>query len=277
MFKSKFNLYNTEWLDLVFSERNKNYGAYDLRKHYNSNLLKSLFFTATLFAAGLFTISVLIKQHHDPIAVIKHDAETVINLTDITPPEVVHQKQTIKKSVLPASGATQKAVAAPAQTMKVVADNLVKVDPKPITAQNATTGLQDIPGDIPALNTPANGGNGTATGTDKPDNGVKPITMLEKLPEFPGGMDAWTKFLSKNLRYPEQASSAGVSGRVYMSFIVEKDGRITDIQVLRAAGYGFDEEAKRVLKMAPQWNPGIQNGRPVRVRYTIPINFTISD
>ncbi len=161
--------------------------------------------------------------------------------------------------------------------MKPVADNLVKTDPKPIEAQNTIAGATDISGDLPGLNTPANGGTSSGEGTDKPDNGIRNTAMVEKLPEFPGGMEAWAKFLSKNLHYPAQASGEGISGRVYMSFIVEKDGKITDIQVIKAAGYGFDEEAKRVLKMAPQWKPGIQNGKPVRVRYMVPINFTIQE
>ena len=278
MFKSKLNLYNTEWLDLVFSDRNKNYGAYELRKHYNSNLLKSLFFTATLFSAGIFIVSVLVKQHPDPMTISKTHEEVLINLTEIAPPPVSHEKQVVKKA-LPASGAAQKAVAMLSQVYKPVADNLVKDEPKPVTALNTITGTQDLPVDIAGLNAPAGGsGNGTDNGTaNKPDNGVKTVGMLEKSPEFPGGMEGWSKFLSKNLRYPEQASQAGVSGRVLVSFIVEKDGHITDIQVLKAAGYGFDEEAKRVLKMAPMWKPGIQNGQAVRVRYTIPINFTISE
>lgn len=276
MFKSKFNLYNSEWLEIVFADRNRTYGAYDLRKHYNSNVLKALFFTATLISGGIFVLSLLIRHQVDPIAIIKHDAEVVINLADLKPPpvEVAPAKNQNKSQPATSSAATQKA--ASSQIMKATADNLVTEEPKPITAQSSGAGLENMPGDIPALNVPA-GGNGTATGTDKPDNGVKTTAMLEKLPKFPGGMEAWAKFLSKNLRYPEQASNEGISGRVYMSFIVEKDGQITDIQVLKAAGYGFDEEAKRVLKLAPAWKPGIQNGKAVRVRYTIPLNFTISN
>ncbi|RYE10034.1 MAG: energy transducer TonB [Sphingobacteriaceae bacterium] len=277
MFQSKFNLYNIEWLDVVFSERNKSYGAYELRKHYNRNLLKALFITATLFSAGLFSASYLLHPHQDLLAAIKPDDETVIELSDIKPPPAAPDKPISKKPVLPAHSAAQKPVLSVSQNMKPVADQLAKIDPKPIDAQNFTPGNVDIPGDLPGLNTLVNGGTASGNGTDKPDNGVRNTGMVEKLPEFPGGMDAWVKFLSKNLRYPEQAASDGVSGRVYMSFIVEKDGKITDIQVSRAAGHGFDEEAKRVLKMAPTWKPGIQNGKPVRVRYTIPINFTIQE
>ncbi len=276
MFKSKFNLYNTEWLDLVFSDRNKSYGAYELRKHYNSNMLKALFITATFFTALISVTSSLIKQHHDPAAITKHEQETLINLTDLKPPppEVAPAKK-LNKVQPPAQTAIQKA--APSQLMKVTPDDLVKTDPKPVTAQNSTTGVQDISGDqIAALNVPA-GGNGTFTETDKPDNEAKNVALLEKLPEFPGGMEAWSKFLSKNIHYPERAATNNISGRVFMSFIVEKDGKITHIELLRGIGFGCDEEAIRVLKIAPSWKPGIQNGKAVRVKYTMPINFTIQE
>ena len=278
MFQSKFNLYNVGWLDVVFSERNKSYGAYELRKHYNSNLLKALLITATLFSAGLFSASYFLKSHQDLVAVIKPDNETVIELSEIKPPPVSPDKKISKKTVLPTQKTAQKPVMAASQNMKPVADELAKIDPKPIEAQNTITGNTDLPGDLPGLNTAAIGNNnGTQAKTEDSGDSLVPFTAIEKLPAFPGGMEAWAKFLSKNLRYPEQAANDGVSGRVYMSFIVEKDGRITDIQVSRAAGHGFDEEAKRVLKMAPQWKPGIQNGKPVRVRYTIPINFTMQE
>lgn len=278
MFQSKFNLYNVEWLDVVFSERNKSYGAYELRKHYNSNLLKALLITAVLFSAGLFSASYLLQMQRDGVVIIKPDAETIIDLSNIKQPPVTPDKPISKKTVLPAQSAAQKPVVSVSQNMKPVVDALAKTDPKPIEAQNTIAGNTDVPGDLPGLNTPVNGGTTGGEGTtDQPDNSIKNTAMVEKLPEFPGGMEAWAKFLSKNMRYPEQAANDGVSGRVYMSFIVEKDGKITDIQVSRAAGHGFDEEAKRVLKMAPQWKPGIQNGKPVRVRYTIPINFTIQE
>ena len=85
------------------------------------------------------------------------------------------------------------------------------------------------------------------------------------------------KFLKKNLRYPDQAIDAEKSGRVLISFVVEKDGTLTDIKILRGPGYGMDEEALRVVKKAPAWTPGIQRGKPVRVAFTLPINFSLGN
>ncbi|MFD0794185.1 energy transducer TonB [Mucilaginibacter litoreus] len=97
------------------------------------------------------------------------------------------------------------------------------------------------------------------------------------MPEPDGGLAGWTKFLNKNLHFPAQAQDAGVGGRVIVSFVVEKDGHLTDIEVTGKAGYGMDEEAIRVLKLAKPWKPGYQNGKAVRVRYSIPMNFQLSE
>ncbi|MEJ7692632.1 energy transducer TonB, partial [Daejeonella sp.] len=106
--------------------------------------------------------------------------------------------------------------------------------------------------------------------------GVEKFSSVEVLPEFAGGMAGWGKYLTANLRYPAEAKSKKITGRVILSFIVEKDGGISDIKVLRGIGGGADEEAVRVLSTSPKWKPGIQNGRAVRVAYTMPIFFQLS-
>jgi protein TonB len=103
------------------------------------------------------------------------------------------------------------------------------------------------------------------------------FTAVEQNPEFMGGMDALARFLQKNLRYPTSAVNANVGGRVYMQFVVGQDGSITKIDVLKGIGFGCDEEAQRVVKLMPRWSPGKQSGRPVAVRYTLPISFVLSE
>jgi len=100
---------------------------------------------------------------------------------------------------------------------------------------------------------------------------------VEINPEYPGGEAAFGKFLQKNMRYPPIAKENGIQGKAYLQFIVERDGSLTDISVVREPGSGLGDEAMRVLKMSPHWKPGIQNGKPVRVQYTVPINFTLGD
>jgi TonB family protein len=105
----------------------------------------------------------------------------------------------------------------------------------------------------------------------------KVFTAVEQNAEFPGGMKAFGQYLQENLEYPASAQKANVSGKVYIQFIVNTDGSPSDFTVLKSAGYGFDEEALRVLELAPKWTPGKQSGRVVRSRFTVPINFALKE
>lgn len=115
-------------------------------------------------------------------------------------------------------------------------------------------------------------------GNDKPieivpDNTIHDV--VESMPEFKGGEKAFYEYLSKNIEYPKREQRMGIDGRVYITFVIERDGSLSDIQVLKGISTGLDEEAIRVLKEAPSWIPGKQRGQPVRVKMTIPINFQL--
>jgi periplasmic protein TonB len=97
--------------------------------------------------------------------------------------------------------------------------------------------------------------------------------VVEDQPTPPGGMEGFAKYLQKNLRYPDQARRMGIEGRVFVEFVVDKDGSITDVKAIKGIGAGCDEEAVRVVQAQPKWNPGKQRGRPVRVRMVLPIVF----
>lgn len=99
--------------------------------------------------------------------------------------------------------------------------------------------------------------------------------VVEEMPSFPGGEGEMYKYIGKNIEYPRMAKESGISGRVFVTFVVEKDGSVTDVQVLRGIGGGCDEEAIRVIKSMPSWKPGKQRGKPVRVQYRMPIKFTL--
>jgi protein TonB len=101
--------------------------------------------------------------------------------------------------------------------------------------------------------------------------------IVEESPTPKGGLSAFYKYLNKNLQYPAQARRMAVEGRVFLSFVVEKDGSITDVKVMKGIGAGCDEESIRVMQNAPKWNPGKQRGNPVRVRYSFPIVFKLAD
>jgi len=102
----------------------------------------------------------------------------------------------------------------------------------------------------------------------------EPITFVDKMPEYPGGSDAMFKFLYKNAVYPPLAKEKKISGKVFVQFVVEKDGKISNIKVIRGIGGGCDEEAMRVISLMPAWKPGTQNGKPVPVYFTLPIIFS---
>ena len=101
------------------------------------------------------------------------------------------------------------------------------------------------------------------------------FTVVESMPEFPGGQTSLFQYLQKNIEYPEIAKESGIQGRVFVTFVVEEDGSVTDVRVLRGIGGGCDEEAVRVVKSMPKWNPGKQRGKPVRVQFNLPVKFTL--
>jgi TonB family protein len=110
---------------------------------------------------------------------------------------------------------------------------------------------------------------------EEDENKVYTFVSLAKPPTYPGGMEKFYEFLSKNIKYPEAAIDNEIEGNVHVSFTVEKDGSLTDIKVERKLGFGIDEEAVRVLKTTKKWNPGVQNGRAARVKYNIPVKFSL--
>ena len=272
MLISKFNLYRTEWLDLVFDDRNKEYGAYNLRQHYASNMVKAM--GITFFSIAVLCAASVILRTETPIIHVTH----VIN--DPVMPPVIQKIKEIKQPEAPKHIKAPEVAPATATTKFV--EMVAKPDPVAVTppknaeltgaiGQTTTVGKPGINVD-PPVDKPAGGGDGPTI-----DNTVHPDFGLDVMPEPVGGVNAWAKFLSKNLRFPPEAQEENISGKVLLSFIIEKDGHLSNITVDRPAGHGFDEEALRVLKLAKAWKPGMQNGQPVRVKYSIPINFQLAN
>jgi TonB family protein len=112
------------------------------------------------------------------------------------------------------------------------------------------------------------------------DKGTSPqaneaYKTVEKMPSFPGGDEARVNFMMKNLKYPEEAMKKNITGKVFVNFIVRADGSISSVKVLRGIGGGCDEEAVRVIRLMPKWNPGMDKGKPVDVQFTMPIVFML--
>lgn len=278
MFNNSSNLYGSEWLALVFSNRNKNYGAYALRMQSASILTKSLLIAGSIFVS-LFIIPA-VYAHFQPAP------DQVVDVTvAIAEPDVIHQmkKEEPKKAEPVKAEPIKEKIKSVNLNVKVVKDPID--DTPPVTSkelkeavvasvtQEGVTGKENV---IPVTEPGNTGGGGGTASEGLVDNSVHNMAGVEVYPEFPGGMAAWAKFIQRNLNYPYIAQENNVQGKVYLSFVVEKDGSITDVSVTRGIGAGCDEEAVRVIKKSPKWKPGMQNNQTVRVRYTIPINYTIT-
>ncbi|HEX2866788.1 MAG TPA: M56 family metallopeptidase [Ignavibacteriales bacterium] len=120
-----------------------------------------------------------------------------------------------------------------------------------------------------------NGGRDLSSFTEKSLQDEKPYTVVDQMPAYPGGADALLRFISSNVVYPKAAKKAGTQGKVMISFIIEKDGSMSNIKVLNGIGDGCDEEAVRVTKLMGKWNPGMQKGKPVRVQMVLPFQFKL--
>jgi len=270
MLISKFYMYKPEWLELVFDNRNKEYGAYELRQHYAKNMIVAM--GVTFFGIALLCGASIIfrsKPADTMVPVVNDPTITVL------PPPVAPIKHIDPPKPLRAEP--------PAHPITTIRDIPPVVGPDPIAEKpivndkiNGAIGLVDSKGPVGPVNTltidPKPG-----AGTPGDDKKIYDAGGIDVMPAPVGGDAAWAKFLRKNLRFPSEAQDARVSGRVILSFVIEKDGHLSNIVIERGAGYGFDEEAMRVLKLAKAWTPGQQNGQPVRVKYMIPINFQISD
>ena len=272
MLISKFDLYNSEWLELVFDDRNKEYGAYDLRQHYAKNMVRAMgitFFCVALLGGASVIFRAAPRERMIPLIV---QPPTIPIVPRVEPPA----KRIDPPKPLKATPPTR-----PTATMRdippvVVADPLAE---KPVVNDkiNGAIGPVDSKGPTGPSNVlPADPNSGTGT-QPADDKKIYDSGGIDVMPAPVGGETAWAKFLRKNLRFPSEAQDAKVSGRVILSFVIEKDGHLSNIVIERGAGYGFDEEAIRVLKLAKAWTPGQQNGQPVRVKYLIPINFQMSE
>ncbi len=283
MFNKSSNLYGSEWLALVFANRNQNYGAYELRRQSSNTLLKAFLIVAPLFVAAFVGPSIA--------SAFKDDQVVVDPVVKVLPMDnVIHkveQKQEEKKVEKQAEVEAPKVVAqkiksvAMTDHIKVVKDDLVTLQPPTSDeikdAVIASTTEIGISGKGNAEVPTAPAGLGSGTGTTGSGTEIHDVNGVDVYPEFPGGMEGWAKYIQRNLRYPGMAQDVGVQGKVYLSFVVEKDGTITDVKVVKGIGYGCDDEAMRVIKKSPRWKAGMQNNLPVRVRYNMPISYTISN
>jgi len=281
MLFSKIDVNKVEWLNLVFVNRNQSYGAYQLRRDSGSYLFKSLLITGALFGGGLL-LSAINREAKTVDSVIFSQPVIDPEGVKLTPIEVAPKLKQAKLSISPPVSS----LATPdVKTVKFsgrltpVKDNLVVTEvPTSKQIEQSIIGLQNKEGlESAGTNTIDKGGDGNGLegrreglggGTD-----IYSTNFLEMMPEYPGGMKAWGNFLMKNLNYPRLAAENDITGRVVVSFVIEKNGELSNLKVIKGIGGGCDEEAMRVIKKSPFWKPGMQNGKAVRVAYMMPVVF----
>ncbi|MFA5971881.1 MAG: energy transducer TonB [Lentimicrobiaceae bacterium] len=226
----------------------------------------------------------LVKQRASEMAILESQVSSDTLIVSL--PEnkaVLAIKMNAEKETQKPNQATQPAVIGDAEVFNQVGLNVVSEEaalPETLSAQEVTVmkdELKTITADK-ANAAPASKNTRTATmkKAEIEDQSIAVFTVVEEMPSFPGGEAERNKFLAENIVYPQQAVENGIQGTVYVSFIVNSDGKIEDVKILRGIGSGCDEEALRVLKMMPPWHPGKQNGRTVRVRYTMPVSFKLN-
>lgn len=270
---SKLNIFNTAWTDMVFEGRNKQYGAYQLRLENPKTTVKAFFIGAALFS---FLVATPIIYNAMGKLVAKKDKEEVkvIEVIDIPapvqevlppPPPPVEVKQAPKSLVDEVK----------LKPLEAVKKEEVPVDP-PDQKQfkDANPGGEDKKGsDEGDFNIDQKQGD-LKKGDEAEDTSVHTTAGLQVQPDFPGGIDAFRGFVMKNFRIPE--IDQDMTARIYVSFVVEKDGTLTDVKAVRDPGFGLGKEAERVIKSNKvKWNPGIQNGKPVRTRFNLPVTINI--
>ncbi len=268
---SKINLQNREWCELVFENRNQTYGAFQLRKLYASHTFKAFVFTLLFLLSGasIPLIAEFIGDITEPKIAFKSTEIILMDLPDQPKKEEIIQIE--ERSVAAATPTTRFT-----EFRIVPTDEIVETPPAIDELANTTIGTATTIGDpnevVPLDILQDNYNNPIEESTEDP------VLFVDEMPEFIGGDAALFKYILNEFNYPAIARENQVVGTVYLNFVIEKDGSITQVGLAdpnRIAGAGCDEEAIRVISKMPHWKPGKQNGRARRVQCTIPIKLNL--
>ncbi len=275
---AKVDLIDNSWVDLVFEGKNKEYGAYVLRKETGKRNVMALVWVligiAAIFAIAYANLAIqnAMKQNVS--------VETDVELSKLAQKKEakVERKEPIKVEM------EQKVVEKVKSSVKFTAPEIKKDDEvKPedelksqddLSKTNTAIGAFDVKGNDEAEGEVLKAKEVVVDEKPKEEE-TKVFDVVEQMPQFPGGPNALFEYLSKNIKYPVVAEENGIQGRVIVTFVVERDGSITDVKVAKSVDPSLDKEAQRVVKSMPHWIPGKQNGSAVRVKYTVPVTFRL--
>lgn len=275
---SKIDLISNEWTDLVFEGRNQAYGAYKLRKGTAKRNVWALLIVG-LAAALLYLGLQLQKMAEANKKVENTQAVELAKLqTEKKKEAKVEKKEVIRQE-------PEKVVEQVKSSVKFTAPVIKKDEEVKEEDEIKLDEVQKSDKAVGAFTVEGNDEVGGAVLKAKEDiaapeppkhvEETKVFTVVEQMPMFPGGDAALMSYLANNIDYPTVAAENGVQGRVVVGFVVERDGSITDVRILRGVDPSLDREAMRVVKSMPRWTPGKQNGSAVRVKYQVPVAFRL--
>ena len=280
---AKIDLYDPKWVDMVFAGKNKEYGAYQLRKGTSGRNIKALLILVIAAAlVGGFLAWKVIEQKQAEEQQAYMEAMELAKLQQQAKKEE-KKKEPVKpkiepKKEIPVARETQKFTAPVIKKDELVKEEnqvkqMDKLDEKVAVGTENKAGVKDRT--VEAVRSEIAVAAPPPPPAPKPEVATKVFDVVEEMPSFPGGSAALMSYLSSNTKYPVVAQENGVQGRVIVSFVVERDGSISDVKVARSVDPSLDREAQRVVKSMPKWKPGKQNGSAVRVKYTVPVVFRL--
>ncbi len=275
---SKIDLISNEWTDLVFEGRNQAYGAYKLRKGTAKRNVWALIIVG-LAAALLYLGLQLQKMAEANKKVENTQAVELAKLNTEKKEAKVEKKEIIKQEPEKVVEQVKSSVKFTAPVIKkdseVKEEDEIKLDE--VQKSDKAVGAFTVEGNDEVGGAVLKAKEDIAA-PEPPKHVVeetKIFTVVEQMPMYPGGDGALMGYLRDNIHYPTVAAENGVQGRVVVGFVVERDGSITDVKILRGVDPSLDREAMRVVKSMPKWTPGKQNGSAVRVKYQVPVSFRL--
>ena len=280
---AKIDLYDPKWVEMVFAGKNKEYGAYQLRKGTSGRNIKALLILVIAAAlVGGFLAWKVIEQKQAEEQQAYMEAMELAKLQQQAKKEE-KKKEQVKpkiepKKEIPVARETQKFTAPVIKKDELVKEEnqvkqMDKLDDKVAVGSEDKEGVKDRT--VEAVRSEIAVAAPPPPPAPKPEVATKVFDVVEEMPSFPGGNAALMSYLNSNTKYPVVAQENGVQGRVIISFVVERDGSISDVKVARSVDPSLDREAQRVVKSMPRWTPGKQNGQTVRVKYTVPVVFRL--
>lgn len=277
---TQIDLINNEWTELVFENRNRQYGAYVLRVQTGMRNLASI--ACVLIIIGVAMVVLMAKNAYDDYRKQHTAYDQVVEITALTTKEIkpkVERPQPVRQEE--------------AERVIEKVRNSIKFTAPVIRKDNEVNPEDEIKTQEEIMNSKAAIAFANVTGNDengavlhkkdilaeenvRPTEDMKVHEIVEQMPAFPGGASAMMQWLSSHIKYPTVAEENGIQGRVICSFVVGKDGSISNITVLKGVDPSLDKEATRVIAAMPRWIPGKQNGQAVNVKYTLPVTFRLN-